>query len=114
MANSINTITISGNMGKDPEIKHFQSGTKKATFSVAISEGVKVNNQWETKTTGVLVEFWGNDAEYISSYGAKGAFIVFTGKLAEDTWEKDGKKFSKLSMVVEDFQFLDKKEKNNE
>ncbi len=90
MANSINTITISGNMGKDPELKEFQSGTKKATFSVAVSEGVKVNNQWETKTTWVLVEFWGNDAEYINSYGAKGAFIVVTGRLAEDTWEKDG------------------------
>lgn len=87
---SINSVTISGNLGKDPELKEFQTGTKKVMFSVAVSEPVKSNNKWETKTTWVLVEFWGNDADYISKYATKGSFIVVNGKLTEDTWEKDG------------------------
>lgn len=90
MANSINSITISGNMGKDPELKEFQTGTKKVSFSVAVSEGVKVKDKWENKTTWVLVEFWGRDAEYINSYAQKGSLIIVTGRIAEDTWEKDG------------------------
>lgn len=77
-------------MGKDPELKEFQSGTKKVTFSVAVSEGVKVKDKWENKTTWVLVEFWGRDAEYINTYAQKGSLIIVTGKIAEDTWEKDG------------------------
>ena len=87
---SINSITISGNLGKDPELKEFQTGTKKVNFSVAVSEPVKTNGQWENKTTWLLVEFWGNDAEYISKYATKGSFIVVSGRIAEDTWEKDG------------------------
>lgn len=93
---SINSITISGNLGKDPELKEFQTGTKKVTFSVAVSEPVKSNGQWENKTTWLLVEFWGNDAEYISKYATKGSFIVVNGRIAEDTWEKDGQTQRKM------------------
>ena len=85
---SINSITISGNLGKDPELKEFQTGTKKVNFSVAVSEPIKTNGQWENKTTWLLVEFWGNDAEYISKYATKGSFIIVSGRIAEDTWEK--------------------------
>lgn len=101
---SINTITVSGNLGKDPELKEFQSGTKKCTFSIAVSEAVKVNNQWETKTTWVLAEFWGHDADFISKYAQKGSFIVVSGRLSEDTWEKDGETKRKMFIKGSSFQ----------
>lgn len=101
---SINTITISGNLGKNPELKEFGSGTKKVTFSVAVSEPVKVENKWDTKTVWILVEFWGKDAEFIDKYAQKGSFIVVSGRLSEDTWEKDGATQRKMYIKGGSFQ----------
>jgi single-strand DNA-binding protein len=46
MASSINKVVLIGNVGKDPEVRHTQAGTKMASFSLATGES------WKDKTTG--------------------------------------------------------------
>lgn len=46
MAGSVNSVTLLGNLGRDPEIRHTQGGDKIATLSVATSES------WRDKATG--------------------------------------------------------------
>lgn len=101
---TVNNITVSGNIGKEPELKEFASGAKKVTFSVAVSENAKTQEgAWENKTMWLNIEFWNKDAEFLSKYATKGSFIVVTGKLAEDTWETNGE--TKRKMYVKGFGF---------
>ena len=46
MAGSVNKVILVGNLGRDPEIRHLQDGTKIAQLSVATSEN------WKDRTTG--------------------------------------------------------------
>jgi single-strand DNA-binding protein len=46
MTNSLNKVTLIGNLGKDPEIRSFQNGGRAASFSLATSES------WKDKTSG--------------------------------------------------------------
>ena len=46
MAGSVNKVILVGNLGKDPEIRSLQSGTKVANLSVATSES------WNDRQTG--------------------------------------------------------------
>ena len=41
MAGSLNKVTLIGNLGRDPETRHAQDGTKIVTFSLATSESWK-------------------------------------------------------------------------
>ena len=52
------------------------------------------------------VEVWGSSAENCSKYLKKGSPVFIEGRLKFSTWEKDGEKRSKLSVVAENVQFL--------
>ena len=92
MKNLKNRVQLIGNIGKEPEVKTFDSGKTKASFSLATSEsytdgeGKKVTDtQWHQ------VVAWGNTANYIESYLEKGNRIAVDGKLVHRSYnDKDG------------------------
>lgn len=84
MAGSINKIILVGNLGKDPEIRHTQAGSKIASFSVATSES------WQDKTTNErrdnthwhrIVVFNENLADIVEKYVKKGNKVYVEGSL---------------------------------
>lgn len=83
----INSVVLVGRVGKDPEMKYFESGKSKTTFSVAV-------NRWhsaEKKEVAdwFFIEFWDKDAERAGEYVKKGRLIAIEGRL--DTWkDKEG------------------------
>lgn len=107
MAN-LNKVFLMGNLTRDPEMKYTPSGTGICAFSVA------VNRKWKDKTGGykeevafVDCEAWGGTGEMIAAYLRKGNSIFVEGRLRFSQWEaKDGGKRSKLSVTVENFQFV--------
>lgn len=103
---SINRVTISGNLGRDPELRATASGTQVLSFPVCVSTRVKRNGQWEDKPNWVDVTMFGQRAESVSRYLQKGAHVTVAGRLNQSTWEtKDGQKRSKLEVVCEDIDF---------
>lgn len=92
MNNLRNRVQLIGNIGKEPEVKTFDSGKTKASFSLATSEnytdgdGKKVTDtQWHQ------IVAWGNTANYIESYLDKGNRIAVDGKLVHRSYnDKDG------------------------
>jgi single-strand DNA-binding protein len=117
MAN-LNKVMLIGNLTRDPETKPVKSGSL-TTFSIAVNRNyTTAAGEKKEETTFVDIESWGKQAELIAKYMKKGRPIFVEGRLKLDKWEdKETKKSrSALSVVMEDFQFIDngKKEKVEE
>ena len=99
---SFNKVILLGNVTRDPELKYISSGTAVTEIGMAINDRRKgPNGDWIEDTTFVDVTLWGRTAEIASEYLNKGAPVLIEGRLKLDTWEKDGKKNSKLRVVGE-------------
>jgi single-strand DNA-binding protein len=80
-------ITITGNLTDDPEIRYFDSGTAKASFSVA-SNRTWTDDSGEKKeqTSYYKVEAWRYLAEDVSRVLSKGVRVVVSGRLEQRQW----------------------------
>lgn len=88
----VNKVIIVGRLGKDPEVRHLESGASVANFSVATSEVYKDRNTGERKeqTEWHNVVLWRGLAEVAEKYLNKGDMVYIEGKLRTRSWEKDG------------------------
>lgn len=83
----INTVILVGRAGQDPEIRYFESGKVKTSFSIAVSRWSK-NGEL---TDWFNVELWDKQAEIAAQYVKKGSQIAVDGRLSIDKWSgKDG------------------------
>ena len=104
---SFNRVVLVGNLTRDPELRYIPSGTAVTEIGLAINDRRKgPNGDWIEETTFVDVTLWSRTAEIASEYLTKGASVLIEGRLKLDTWEKDGKKNSKLRVVGEKMQML--------
>lgn len=89
MAGSINKVILIGNLGKDPEVKHLESGVAVCNFSIATSETYKDRNSGErvTHTEWHNIVLWRGLAEVAEKYLKKGAKIYVEGKLRTRSWQ---------------------------
>ena len=81
--------------------------------SLAINDRRKVGDEWREETTFVSITFWKRTAEVLCEYAEKGSPILVEGRLKTSQWEKDGKKYTKLTVVCDKMQLLSKKEGGN-
>lgn len=104
MANSVNKVILVGNLGKDPEIRMLESGTKVATFSMATTEKFKdkVTGEPRSQTDWHNIVMWRNMAELAEKYLRKGMQIYLEGKLRTRSWQdKDGNNRYTTEVVAE-------------
>jgi single-strand DNA-binding protein len=100
MASSMNRVFLMGNVTRDPELRYISSGTAVTDIGLAINDRRKsASGEWIEETTFVDVTLWGRTAEIAGEYVTKGSPLLVEGRLKLDTWEKDGKKNSKLRVV---------------
>jgi single-strand DNA-binding protein len=88
----VNKVIIVGNLGKDPEVRHLESGVAVANFPVATSETYRDRNSGEKReqTEWHNVVLWRGLAEVAEKYLHKGDMVYIEGKLRTRSWEKDG------------------------
>lgn len=104
---SFNRVILVGNLTRDPELRYIPSGMAVTDVGLAVNDRRKnAQGEWVEDTTFVDVTLWGRTAEVASEYLGKGSPILIEGRLKLDTWEKDGKKNSKLRVVGERMQML--------
>ena len=89
MAGSINKVFLIGNLGKDPEVRHLESGVAVCNFSIATGETYKDKNSGEkvTHTEWHNIVLWRGLAEVAEKYLKKGAKIYIEGKLRTRSWQ---------------------------
>jgi single-strand DNA-binding protein len=110
MAN-LNRVMLIGRLTRDPESRRTQTGSVVVNFGLAVNRTYRKRDSEERveETTFIDVEAWDRTGETFARYTRKGSQVYVEGRLKLDQWEKDGKKFSKLRVVMEEFQFLDAK-----
>jgi single-strand DNA-binding protein len=102
----LNTITLIGRVGKEPEYKAFDTGSMLTKFSLS-------NNQYNTKTKENEVN-WFNIETFsrLGEYVQKGNLIAVNGKLKQSNWkDENGNNKSRIYVFAENIQILTPKEK---
>lgn len=109
---SINRCAISGNLTRDPELRATKSGMQVLSFGVAVNDRRKnpQTGEWEDYPNFVDCTMFGKRAETVSRYLSKGSKVAIDGKLHYSSWEKDGQRRSKLEIIVEDIEFMAKRD----
>lgn len=84
----VNKVILVGNLGKDPEVRHLESGVMVANFTLATSESYKDRNTGERKqvTEWHNVVLWRGLAEVAEKYLKKGNQVYLEGKLRTRSW----------------------------
>ena len=78
---SLNTITLVGHAGRDPEIRFFESGTVVAHFTVAVNKpGRDEPPDWFN------IEIWGKQAQVAADYVRKGSLVGIVGRMTSEQW----------------------------
>jgi len=89
MAGSVNKVILVGNLGRDPEVRTTQTGTKVANLSLATSDSWKDKNTGERreKTEWHRVVIFGNLADIAERYLKKGSKVYVSGQLQTRKWQ---------------------------
>jgi len=112
----INKVILIGNVGKDPEVRHLDSGVAVASFPLATSETYKnKENQKVTNTEWHNIVVWRGLADVAEKYVKKGNPLYIEGKIRTRTWDdKDGIKRYTTEIVADNMQMLGTKQSNEE
>src|SRR5688500_10274373 len=97
-----NSVTLVGNITRDPELRFTPSGQATASFGLAVNRRWqnRNTNEWEEATSFFNVVCWREQAENASESLAKGSRVIVTGRLEQRSWETpDGEKRS-VAVVV--------------
>ncbi|WP_072225729.1 single-stranded DNA-binding protein, partial [Campylobacter coli] len=87
----INNITIGGRLTADAELRHCNQGSIICTFTLANNRKYKeIEN-----STYIEVSLFGSFANAMHPYLKKGISVDVVGELTQDTWEHEGKIYSK-------------------
>ena len=100
-----NSVTLVGNITRDPEIRYTANGAAKASFGVAVSRRWQNRNtqEWEEQTSFFNVVCWREMAENVAESLGKGSRVVVTGRLEQRSWEtENGEKRSVVEIVADD------------
>jgi len=89
MSGSINKVILIGNLGKDPEIRHLESGVSVANFPIATSEVYKDRKTGErvSQTEWHNIVLWRGLAEVSEKYLKKGDKVYIEGKMKTRSWQ---------------------------
>lgn len=100
-----NTVTITGNITRDPELRYTPNG------AAVVSFGLAWNRRWTNKSSGETEEqvsffdvtAWNQLAENIGESLSKGMRVIINGRLEQRSWEtNDGDRRSKVEIIADE------------
>lgn len=102
-----NFVHLIGRLGKDPESKEFNSGSRKVSFSIAV-------NTAKDETDWVNIEMWGSAADRAETMLKKGSLVSIHGQLRIQKYEsKDGKIGQKTFINSNSFYIVESQKKTD-
>lgn len=106
----INSATLIGNLGKDPELRETASGNNVCNFSLATSW----KGSGEEQTTWHNIVVFGKSADAVAKYLKKGSKAYIRGRIQNRSYEKDGVTKYISEIVADEVKFLDSKAKTED
>jgi single-strand DNA-binding protein len=112
LLDAVNRATISGNLARDPVIRHTQNGHSVTGVSVAVTESWKdVQGEWQQKPHFIDVSLWHGLAEFAATL-RKGEPVLITGRLVNDSWtDSSGQKRNSVKLEAERLEVLERRTK---
>ncbi|MEG2097825.1 MAG: single-stranded DNA-binding protein [Pseudoflavonifractor sp.] len=106
----LNKIFIMGRLTRDPELRHTQTGTPVASFSLAVDRDFKDKTTGEKSTDFIDVVAWRQTGEFVSKYFTKGRMALVEGRLQLRDWnDKEGNKRRSAEVIADNVYFGDSK-----
>ena len=104
----MNSVVVVGRAGQDAEIKYFESGKIRTTFSLAV-------NRWDSKTKAEVtdwfnIDVWDKQAEFAGEYIKKGRLVVVDGRIQSSKWkDASGEERERYLIVANNVRLLGSK-----
>lgn len=97
------TVTIVGNLTRDPELRFTAGGRGIASFGLAVNRRYQVNGEWQEQVSFLNVVAWGDLGENAAASLNKGSRVIVTGRLEQRSYEtNNGEKRSVVEIVADD------------
>jgi single-strand DNA-binding protein len=110
LIDAVNRATISGNLARDPVVRHTQNGHSVASVAVAVTESWKdAEGNWQQKPHYIDVNLWHGLADTAATL-KKGDPVLVTGRLTNDSWtDASGQKRSSVKLEAERLELLQRR-----
>lgn len=111
---SLNKVMLIGNVGKDPEVRHLESGAVTASFTLATTERYKdKNGETKEQTEWHNIVCWRGTAEVVEKYVRKGTQLYIEGRIRTRSYtDRDGNTRYITEINADNLQMLGRKENN--
>ncbi len=98
-----NSITLVGNLTKDPELRFTTGGRGVASFGLAVNRRYQVNGEWQDQTSYFNIVAWGQLGENVASSLTKGMRVVVSGRLEQREYQnREGEKRSTIEINADE------------
>lgn len=98
-----NTVTVVGNVTRDPELRFTSGGKGVASFGLAVNRRYQVNGEWQEKVSFFNVTAWDQLGENASASLTKGSRVIVTGRLEQREYETNsGEKRNVVEIVADE------------
>jgi single-strand DNA-binding protein len=100
---STNSVTLIGNLTRDPELRFTTGGRGVASFGLAVNRRYQQNGEWQEQTSFFNVVCWGDLGENAATSLTKGSRVIVTGRLEQRSWEtQENEKRSVVEVVADE------------
>ena len=97
------TVTITGTLTRDPELRFTTGGRGVATLGVAVNYRYQKNNEWVEEASFFNVTAWATLGENAAASLSKGMRVIVTGRLQQRSYEtQQGEKRSVVEIVADE------------
>ena len=98
----INTVTVSGNLTREPELRNLDSGQSVCSIRIAHNDRRKdASGEWTDVAQYFDVTIWGGVGEYIAKNVSKGQKVVVSGRLKWREWGEQGSKRQAVDIAAD-------------
>ena len=98
-----NSITLVGNLTRDPELRFTTGGRGVASFGIAVSRRYQVNGEWQEQTSYFNIVAWGQLGENAASTLTKGMRVVVSGRLEQREYQnREGEKRTAIEINADE------------
>ena len=100
---SENSVTLVGNLTKDPELRYTTGGRGVASFGLAVNRRYMVNGEWQEQVSFFNVVAWADLGENAAASLHKGNRVIVTGRLEQRSYEtRDGEKRNVTEVIADE------------
>jgi single-strand DNA-binding protein len=98
-----NSVTLVGNLTRDPELRFTTGGRGVASFGLAVSRRYQVNGEWQEQTSYFNIVAWGQMGENAASTFTKGMRVIVSGRLEQREYQnREGEKRTAIEINADE------------